>query len=387
MQLYVKKAALAAAATLLAAGCSQMDGTIVETRELRDGLSLVTGADVRTINRVKGPRGGEYITCAEPSPDVAKAVGQSLNLGGSLGIAGLPSGIDPQVAAAISQARAESVAQLGERLATIQLLRDGLYRACEAYANGAISETAYAIMLSRYDDTMVTMMLGEIAGGAFGRSLAGLGSEAQGTASASLDTEAKIKEAQTSSATLKSAQQRKDEATGNLDKALASGNAPAISEANDSLERAQEDVRSAEQELSEKLQAAVSSAAKASATVAGAIEPGKQSPEVAKTLATMQRKYVENINTDALEIACVSALDKANRTEELSVFGQFCLSDMLPVLQENKKELLALILERAQHEKDYAKNRNDITQQMKEWQVHFDELEKLKGTIAKFTAP
>ena len=60
---------------------------------------------------------------------------------------------------------------------------------------------------------------------------------------------------------------------------------------------------------------------------------------------------------------------------------------MLPVLQENKKELLALILERAQHEKDYAKNRNDITQQMKEWQVHFDELEKLKGTIAKFTAP
>lgn len=71
-----------------------------------------------------------------------------------------------------------SVAQLGERLAVIQLFRDRMYRACEAYANGAIGKVAYTLMLARNDKTMASLLSSEMAAGAFGRSLASLGGNA-----------------------------------------------------------------------------------------------------------------------------------------------------------------------------------------------------------------
>src|SRR5918996_2892697 len=157
------------------------------------GKMLVTTADYRTINQtstgkhsVHGRVTPNYITCAEPSPDVAKAISTALNVSGSAA-ATLPSGVTPAVAAAVSRAHAEAFVQLGERLATIQLLRDGLHSACEAYANGAITDTTYAVMLSRFDKVMVTMLVSEIAGGAFGRSLAGAGAGSSGQAEATAD--------------------------------------------------------------------------------------------------------------------------------------------------------------------------------------------------------
>jgi hypothetical protein len=58
----------------------------------------------------------------------------------------------------ISASMNEAVASLGIRTATIQLLRDGLYRACEAYRNGAINEFGYAMLLSNYDDVMIRLL-------------------------------------------------------------------------------------------------------------------------------------------------------------------------------------------------------------------------------------
>src|SRR5262249_13077043 len=56
-------------------------------------------------------------------------------------------------------------AELGQRLATVQLVRDTLYRTCEAYANGAIDETMYAIITSRFDDLMVALFAEQMAQG------------------------------------------------------------------------------------------------------------------------------------------------------------------------------------------------------------------------------
>src|SRR5205814_4453676 len=151
--------------------------------------TMVTRADERLVmatpatvedGRVK-PR---QVFCAEPSPDVAKAVSESLNISAALDAVAkgreLPVEGALKTAAAISRARAESLAQLTNRLATIQLLRDGLYRACEAYANGAVSETTYAIILSRFDKLMVTLLTGELVAGNFGQSLAVLGTSGSG---------------------------------------------------------------------------------------------------------------------------------------------------------------------------------------------------------------
>ena len=66
----------------------------------------------------------------------------------------------------------EGITQL-ERLAVIQLLRDKMYRACEAYANGAIDRASYVLMLARIDKTMITLLSQEMVAGAFkGRKLA-----------------------------------------------------------------------------------------------------------------------------------------------------------------------------------------------------------------------
>jgi hypothetical protein len=52
----------------------------------------------------------------------------------------------------------ESAASIGLRTATIQLLRDGLYRACEAYLNGSLNNFGYALLLSKYDDVMKALI-------------------------------------------------------------------------------------------------------------------------------------------------------------------------------------------------------------------------------------
>lgn len=76
--------------------------------------------------------------------------------------------------------------QLGERTAAIQLLRDKMYQTCLAYSNGAISGTMYSLIMSRLDDAIVTLSLGDAAAGAFGRKLAGVGGEASAKADATV---------------------------------------------------------------------------------------------------------------------------------------------------------------------------------------------------------
>lgn len=186
MQSFTRVIAALSVAALLA-GCGGM-------RFLPGGRAIVTDAQERAILEMKAGDGSvpgrvkpAYLHCAEPSPDIAVAVSKGFNLGTSLSVP-LPQGVEPKLAFAVSHATAQAMAQLTERLATIQLLRDGLHRACEAYANGAISDTIYAVMLSRFDKLMVTMLLGELTAGAFGRSLAALGTDADALSSALIDS-------------------------------------------------------------------------------------------------------------------------------------------------------------------------------------------------------
>jgi hypothetical protein len=91
----------------------------------------------------------QRVTCAEPSPDALKAIAQSLSAQAQA--AGYGGG-------GLSASSAESAASIGLRTATIQLLRDGLYRICEAYANGALSEFGYALALSNFDEIMIRLI-------------------------------------------------------------------------------------------------------------------------------------------------------------------------------------------------------------------------------------
>jgi hypothetical protein len=63
------------------------------------------------------------------------------------------------------------------RTAGVVALRDGLYKACEAYANGVIGKDAYALVLSQYGNLLVAL-----AGGTSGGSNAGGAPSAPATA-------------------------------------------------------------------------------------------------------------------------------------------------------------------------------------------------------------
>jgi hypothetical protein len=157
-----KPAALAA--VLLVAACS-------DTQEIFrpfdiDKTSVSADAKQRVVlSATRGTNGdSRRIVCAEPSPDATSAIAASLggNLAASVPIStGGGQVVTPEVQLAYQRAIAEQVAYIGVRNSTIQLLRDGLYRACEAYLNGAVGDFGYALILSNYGRLMVGLLVAE----------------------------------------------------------------------------------------------------------------------------------------------------------------------------------------------------------------------------------
>lgn len=122
------------------------------------------------IRRVSPKR----VVCAEPSPDVATAVSDAITA--SFKASGSYQQVQAGAEGSFNRSVTESIAQLGSRLATIQLLRDELSDLCRAYANGAVSSITYTLRLSRLDKKMITLLIGEASAGALSRALIGISS-------------------------------------------------------------------------------------------------------------------------------------------------------------------------------------------------------------------
>lgn len=304
---------------LVLGGCESiaLRESIFRTTSFDSGISVLTDAKQRVVINLPadvedGQNKPTRIVCAEPSPDVAQALSEALTVAASVEVKGQGGG-----SVSFGKSVAESVAQLGERLGTIQLLRDGLYRACEAYANGAISDITYAVLLSRFDDTMVSMLTAELAAGAFGRSLAALGGQAGTEASTKSNMDALVEKAKQNVAQKKNelavadSEQKKAEAA--LDEAKEEDPDGDHTEQEQVVADAQENKETATDALKIATEAATKTDAVATA-VATAVAAGAitrlQNPEIAETLAKMQRKYIENINADALIVACITVMSK-----------------------------------------------------------------------------
>jgi hypothetical protein len=164
---FLSRVAIACLFLFLSNGCANY---IFRSFDLDGGDSLSLDAKQRLVlvTHKGGKSGSRRIVCAEPSPDAFSATsasasastaftfptllpgGQTGNAGGGGGIAGGTS---------------ESAASIAMRTQTIQLLRDGLYRACEAYMNGAIDQNQYNIILLNIDKLMVTLLGIDAIGG------------------------------------------------------------------------------------------------------------------------------------------------------------------------------------------------------------------------------
>jgi len=111
--------------------------------------SLVT---VRKRPDMADKDAGREILCSAPSPDWATALAMAQQLQGSGGVTG---GASASLTA--SNSLTETVTALAGRTAGVVALRDGLYKACEAYANGVIGKDAYALILSQYGNLLVAL--------------------------------------------------------------------------------------------------------------------------------------------------------------------------------------------------------------------------------------
>ena len=120
------------------------------TFDLDNANSLSIDANQRLIlvTQQGGVEGNEFIVCAEPSPDALTARAAAIAASG--GYSG--------VSASLAASSTEEAALIGLRTQTIQLLRDGYYRLCEAYLNGALSREQYNLAVVNVPSTIVAIM-------------------------------------------------------------------------------------------------------------------------------------------------------------------------------------------------------------------------------------
>lgn len=117
--------------------------------------SYATDVKQRIVISKKWPGDGKskaerHVVCAEPSPDALTV------LSASGGVSANTAKIDGSVNAGV--AFSENGAFVGLRTHSIQLLRDSMYRICEAYANGGIDERTYISLQRRFQSTMMGLL-------------------------------------------------------------------------------------------------------------------------------------------------------------------------------------------------------------------------------------
>jgi hypothetical protein len=140
------------------AGCNTFEDDAQRAYSRTSAFSFpaaFTTADARIVTERVNPLTHQTVVCTEPSPDVAKAISTAFGVSGNGSKAGEGVGL------AASGASAEAVAELAGRSTALLGLRDGLFQACQAYANGAIGADMYALVVSRYSQLMTTLFLGQ----------------------------------------------------------------------------------------------------------------------------------------------------------------------------------------------------------------------------------
>lgn len=148
-------------AALSLVGCGSANDRVAKVNfGTVDGLAT-TGA-LRIVTERKRP-GYPNVVCTEPSPDYAVAFNRSTKANLTLTAAGAPAPAAAPGAngdADVTLDRKEVIAAGDGRSAAVLALRDGLYAACQSYANGVIGQDAYAMILSQYGHLLVALVGG-----------------------------------------------------------------------------------------------------------------------------------------------------------------------------------------------------------------------------------
>ena len=177
---------------LLCSGCANMTTISRSTEFPSGGLAVHLDAQQRLVYARQ-----DGFVCAEPSPDAIQAV--SASLAGSLDVSGKGS-------AALAQALQQSTAGIGLRTQSITLMRDALYRICEAAHNRQLNSRDVVQLLERSQDLSLGVLAIEQLTGAVAARQPLLASNANSGAAANVtNTQAQLDNAQTTEAQKKKA--------------------------------------------------------------------------------------------------------------------------------------------------------------------------------------
>lgn len=155
----IAKILLPAVLPLFMASCAnwnsihrQSDLTATETQVISVDAKQRHLVSVYRPEKIEGQTtvsNSQRIICAEPSPDVFSVYSAALEAN---------AGKAEELQAALKLATGETGATIGLRTESIQLLRDAMYRLCEAYAADGIKADQYASLLSKYQKSMVSLI-------------------------------------------------------------------------------------------------------------------------------------------------------------------------------------------------------------------------------------
>lgn len=153
------RAVMAALVAASVGACSSVNQRVSHTT-LGETKALVTTGNLRLVTERRRD-GFPPVACTEPSPDYAIAFSHNTTAKAAVK-SSLPAGASGEDSVAVEAGRDydEAVTQGNGRAAAVLALRDGLYAACQSYANGVIGHDAYAMILSQYGHLLVALVGG-----------------------------------------------------------------------------------------------------------------------------------------------------------------------------------------------------------------------------------
>jgi hypothetical protein len=145
--------------TLFAASVLSGCGGSTIYKQSRFGDLDVLSVDAKQRLVIQGDVGGQRIVCTEPSPDAIVAQAAQFAAAGAAPVSG------GNASAKLAGGFSESAGSIGLRTQTIQLLRDGYFRLCEARLNNQITNRDYQATLYFIDEFIATVAAIESLGG------------------------------------------------------------------------------------------------------------------------------------------------------------------------------------------------------------------------------
>lgn len=149
---------LVAAALIVLTGCSANHNSIYRYQPIEPPSVTTIDAKQRAILSAT-PKSGSNVEitrfCAEPSPDVFAVIAQAVSGGASFGQSGDPKTIQAALNAAFSSAEQGATIP---RTQTTNMLREVMYRTCERYLSGGISDVELSIQALRDQRLIVSIL-------------------------------------------------------------------------------------------------------------------------------------------------------------------------------------------------------------------------------------